>query len=74
MPLFAALGGRAEQMLLLRLIGLLTAMTIGSAVAIWLFTGQRKYLVLAWRVTKGALLLAFAILMLLLAERLLVIA
>jgi uncharacterized iron-regulated membrane protein len=59
-------------MLLLRLIGILTAITIGSAVVAWLFTRDRRYLSLAWRVSKGAIITALAIFALLFAERLLV--
>jgi hypothetical protein len=60
-------------MLLLRIIGILTAITIGSAVVAWLLTRDRRYLSLAWRVSKGALVVALAIFALLIAERLLVI-
>lgn len=60
-------------MLILRIIGILTAITIGSAVVAWLVTRDRRYLSLAWRVSKGALVVALAILVLLFAERLLVI-
>lgn len=60
-------------MLILRIIGILTAITIGSAVVAWLVTRDRRYLSLAWRVSKGALVVALAIFALLIAERLLVI-
>ena len=61
-------------MLLLRIIGILTAITIGSGVVAWLFTNDRCYLALALRVAKGALLAALAILVLMAAERLIVLA
>lgn len=60
-------------MLILRIIGILTAITIGSAVVAWLVTRDRRYLSLAWRVSKGAIVVALAIFALLIAERLLVI-
>mgnify|MGYP005831515711 CR=1 FL=1 len=60
-------------MLILRIIGILTAITIGSAVVAWLVTRDRRYLSLAWRASKGALVVALAIFALLIAERLLVI-
>lgn len=60
-------------MLILRIIGILTAITIGSAVVAWLVTRDRRYLALAWRVGKGAIVVALAIFALLIAERLLVI-
>lgn len=60
-------------MLILRIIGILTAITIGSAIIAWLVTRDRRYLSLAWRVSKGAVVVALAIFALLIAERLLVI-
>jgi hypothetical protein len=57
-------------MLLLRIIGILVAITVGSSVVAWLFTRDRRYLVLAGRVAKGALLVALTILVLMVAERL----
>ncbi|PKO83700.1 MAG: hypothetical protein CVU17_06310 [Betaproteobacteria bacterium HGW-Betaproteobacteria-11] len=59
-------------MLLLRIIGILVAITIGSSVVAWLFTGDRRYLVLAGRVAKGALFVALVILVLMAAERLII--
>ncbi|AJP47652.1 hypothetical protein PG1C_02615 [Rugosibacter aromaticivorans] len=59
-------------MLLLRVIGILTAITIGSSVLAWLFTRDRRYLLLAGRVTKGALLVALTLLVLMAAERLII--
>lgn len=59
-------------MLLLRIIGILVAITIGSSMVAWLFTRDRRYLTLAGRVTKGALLVALAILVLMAAERLII--
>ncbi|MDP3512539.1 MAG: hypothetical protein Q8S20_07300 [Sulfuritalea sp.] len=59
-------------MLLLRIIGILAAITIGSGIVAWLFTRDRRYLVLSGRVALGALILALAILVLMAAERLII--
>jgi len=59
-------------MLFLRVIGILTAITIGSSVLAWLLTHDRRYLTLAGRVTKGALIVALTILALTAAERLII--
>ncbi|MDZ4251076.1 MAG: hypothetical protein U1A72_00705 [Sulfuritalea sp.] len=59
-------------MLLLRIIGMLTAITIGSGIVAWLFTRDRRYLVLSGRVALGALILALVILVLMAAERLII--
>ncbi|OHC64406.1 MAG: hypothetical protein A3H93_05060 [Rhodocyclales bacterium RIFCSPLOWO2_02_FULL_63_24] len=57
-------------MLLLRIVGILTAITIGSGIVAWLFTGDRRYLALSGRVAKAALVFAFVVLVLMAAERL----
>jgi len=59
-------------MLLLRIIGILVAITVGSSVIAWLFTRDSRYLVLAGRVSKGALFVALVILVLMAAERLII--
>lgn len=59
-------------MLLLRIIGILTAITIGSGVVAWLFTRDRRYLLLAGRGAKAALIVALVILVLMAAERLII--
>ncbi|MFH1870073.1 MAG: hypothetical protein ABIK82_07045 [Pseudomonadota bacterium] len=59
-------------MLLLRIIGILVAITIGSGIVAWLFTRDRRYLVLSGRVALGALILALVILVLMAAERLII--
>ena len=59
-------------MLLVRIIGLATAIALGVSVLLWLVTGERKWLRIAWRVFKYALFLVLLILLLFLAERLLV--
>lgn len=43
-------------MWLLRIVGLLTVIAIGSGIVAYLFTGERRYLQLAGRVTKYALI------------------
>lgn len=59
-------------MLLLRIVGILLAITIGSSLVAWLFTRDRRYLVLSARVTKAALVFALVVLVLMAAERLLI--
>lgn len=60
-------------MLLLRIAGILTAIAIGSGILAFLFTGERRYLRLAGRVAKYALIFLFVVLSLLFLERALVI-
>jgi len=57
--------------LLVRVIGLLTAIALGTSVALWLMTGERKWLTLAWRIFRVAVFVVLLILLLFLAERLL---
>ena len=59
-------------MLLLRVVGILTAITIGSSLVAWLFTRDRRYLVLAARVAKVALIFVLLVLALMFAERLII--
>jgi hypothetical protein len=59
-------------MLLLRLIAILAVLAIGASVLTWVITRDRRYLGLAWRVAKGLLIVALAIMALLAAERLIV--
>lgn len=59
-------------MLLLRIVGLLTAIAIGSGILAYLFTRDRRYLKLAGRIAKYALIFVFVVLALLLLERLIV--
>jgi hypothetical protein len=60
-------------MLLLRIAGILTAIAIGSGILAFLFTGERHYLLLSWRIAKYALIFLFVVLSLLFLERVLVI-
>lgn len=59
-------------MLLLRIIGILTAIAIGAGILAFLLTGQRAYLALAWRLFKYALIFTLALFALLAFERLIV--
>lgn len=59
-------------MLLLRIVGILTAITIGSGILAWLITRERRYLVLSGRVAVGALIFTLAVLVLMAAERLII--
>ncbi|MDA8261135.1 MAG: hypothetical protein M0Z99_36770 [Betaproteobacteria bacterium] len=59
-------------MLLLRIVGILTAITIGSGIVAWLITRDRRYLVLSGRVAIGALIFTLAVLVLMAAERLII--
>lgn len=60
-------------MLFLRIIGILAVMAIGAGIVAYLFTGERRYLGLAWRIAKYALILALVLFALLAFERLIVI-
>ncbi len=59
-------------MLLLRIVGILTAITIGSSLVAWLFTRDRRYLALSVRVAKVALIFVLLVLALMAAERLII--
>jgi hypothetical protein len=60
-------------MLLLRILGILTVIAIGAGIFAWLFTRDRRYLILAGRITKYAVILALILFALLAFERLIVI-
>ena len=57
-------------MFLLRILGLLAVIAIGSSSVLFLFTGDRRYLNLAIRITRYAVVAALCIFALLLFERL----
>jgi hypothetical protein len=59
-------------MLLLRIVGILAVIAIGTGILAYLLTGQRRYLSLAWRVAKYALIFALVLFALLAFERLIV--
>jgi len=58
--------------LLLRIVGLLVVMAIAGGILAYLVTADRRYLRLAGRVTKYALIFMLVVLLLLAAERLIV--
>ncbi len=59
-------------MFVLRIVGILTAIAIGSGILAWLITRDRRYLVLSGRLALGALAFALFMLLLLAAERLII--
>ena len=59
-------------MFVLRFVGILTAIAIGSGLLAWLFTRDRRYLVLSGRVAKAALIFVLVVLVLIAAERLII--
>lgn len=59
-------------MLLLRIVGALAVITIAAGIVAYLFTGRKRYLALAGRVAKYALLFSLAVLVLMFFERILV--
>lgn len=59
-------------MLLLRVVAILAVLAIGASVLAWLFTRDRRYLQLAWRIGKGAVIFGLAVFALFAAERLIV--
>ncbi len=59
-------------MLLLRIVGVLVAITIGAGIVAFLMTGDRHYLRLSWRVTRYAALFVLLVLALMFLERVIV--
>lgn len=59
-------------MLLLRVVGVLTAIAIGAGILAYLFSGDKRYLRLAGRITKYALIFVLVVLALMFLERILV--
>ena len=59
-------------MLLLRIVAILTAIAIGSVILAFLFTSERRYLILAGRIAKYALILVLVVLALFFLERVIV--
>ncbi len=59
-------------MLLIRVVGLVVAVALGVSVLLWAMTGERKWLRIAWRLFRYAVFAVALVLLLLLAERLLV--
>lgn len=56
-------------MLLLRLIAVLLAIGIGGSLAAFVFTGDRRYLGLGWRLFRYAIIAALVFFALLILER-----
>jgi hypothetical protein len=59
-------------MLLLRIVGILAAIAIGTGIVAYLLTRQKRYLSLSWRIAKYALIFALMLFGLLMVERLIV--
>ncbi len=59
-------------MLLLRIVGVLVAITVGAGIVAFLFTRDRRYLRLSWLVAKYAGLFALMVLALMFLERVIV--
>lgn len=59
-------------MLVLRIVALLAVIVVGVSVLAWVFTGNRKYLKVAWRVFLFSLTAILIFLVLLFFERLLI--
>jgi heme O synthase-like polyprenyltransferase len=58
--------------LLVRIVALAVAIALGVSVLLWAFTGERRWLVLARRIFKYAVFALALVLLLLFAERFLV--
>lgn len=59
-------------MLVLRIVGILTVIAIGSGILAYLFTREQRYLRLAGRIAKYALIFALVVLALFVLERVIV--
>ena len=59
-------------MFLLRIVGALVIIVIGAGIVSYLFTGERRYLALAARVAKYALIFVLVVLALMFLERIIV--
>lgn len=59
-------------MLLLRIVGVLALIVIGAGIVAFLFTGDRRYLALAGRVAKWALVFVAVVFALMFLERVIV--
>jgi hypothetical protein len=57
--------------LVIRIVGVLVAIALGVCILMWAVTGQRRWLIYAWGVFRGALLLLVLVLLLMFGERLL---
>lgn len=59
-------------MLLLRIVGVLAAITIGAGILAYLFSGDKHYLRLSGRIAKYALIFVLVVLALMFLERIIV--
>jgi hypothetical protein len=59
-------------MLLLRIVGVLTAITIGAGILAYLVSGDKRYLRLSGRVAKWALIFVLIVMALMFLERVIV--
>lgn len=59
-------------MLLLRIVGALVVISIGAGIVAYLFTGEKRYLGLAARIAKYALIFVLVVLALMFLERVIV--
>jgi len=59
-------------MLILRFVAVLVAIGIGASVFAFIFTRERRYLVLGWRLFRYAIIVALLFFALLILERVLV--
>jgi hypothetical protein len=59
-------------MLLLRVVGMLTAIAIGAGLVAYLFSGDKRFLRLAARIAKYALIFVLVVLALMFLERVIV--
>jgi hypothetical protein len=59
-------------MFLLRIVGVLTAIAIGSGIVAYLFSSDKRYLRLAGRIAKYALIFVLIVLVLMFFERVVV--
>jgi hypothetical protein len=57
--------------LLIRVAGLFVAIALAVCIAVWLTTGERKWLTFAWKLFRVALFVVVLFLVLLFGERLL---
>jgi hypothetical protein len=60
-------------MLLLRIVGVLTAIAIGAGIVAYLLSGEKRYLGLSARIAKYALIFTLIVLALMFLERVIVI-
>jgi hypothetical protein len=56
-------------MLLLRVVGVLTAIAIAAGIVAYLFSGEKRYLRLSGRIAKYALIVVLVVLALMFLER-----